>query len=120
MLLSSIGNGGPPGGQHKHEMKNDDDPYSGFGIEEVAAPLQTDDLEYDEGFQSAVRTSHGRRPPGTASGVRGGAPATGRIGTTTGLRGTATGARPITGKFEKINQSTICFVVVLLLPLGES
>ena len=29
----------------------DDDPYSGFGVDEVAAPLQTDDLEYDEGFK---------------------------------------------------------------------
>ena len=28
-----------------------EDPYAGFGVEEVAAPLQTDDLEYDEGFQ---------------------------------------------------------------------
>ena len=39
----------PPPDEEK--PKEADDPYSGFGIEEVAAPLQTDDLEYDEGFQ---------------------------------------------------------------------
>jgi len=33
------------------DSKDDDDPYSGFGTEEIAAPLQTDDLAYDEGFQ---------------------------------------------------------------------
>ena len=31
--------------------KEEDDPYSGFGTEEVAAALQTEDLAYDEGFQ---------------------------------------------------------------------
>ena len=30
---------------------NDDDLYSGFGTEEVAPELQTEDLEFDEGFQ---------------------------------------------------------------------
>ena len=29
----------------------DDNLYSGFGTEEVAPALQTEDLEYDEGFQ---------------------------------------------------------------------
>ena len=32
-------------------VKEEDDPYAGFGTEEVAAALQTDDLAYDEGFQ---------------------------------------------------------------------
>ena len=32
-------------------VKEEDDPYAGFGTEEIAAPLQTDDLAYDEGFQ---------------------------------------------------------------------
>ena len=50
------------------EKEKEEDPYAGFGVEEVAAPLQTDDLEYDEGFQMAIKTSHGRRPPGTSSG----------------------------------------------------
>ena len=30
---------------------DDDDLYSGFGTEEVAPALQTEDLEFDEGFQ---------------------------------------------------------------------
>lgn len=30
---------------------DDEDLYSGFGNEEVAPALQTDDLEFDEGFQ---------------------------------------------------------------------
>ena len=29
----------------------DENLYSGFGTEEVAPALQTEDLEYDEGFQ---------------------------------------------------------------------
>ena len=33
------------------ESKDEEDLYSGFGAEEVAAPLQTEDLEYDQGFQ---------------------------------------------------------------------
>ena len=35
---------------------NDDDLYSGFGTEEVAPELQTEDLEFDEGFQVILRT----------------------------------------------------------------
>ncbi len=46
MLLSSISNGTKP-----KKAAEEDDPYEGFGIDEVAAPLQTQDLEYDEGFQ---------------------------------------------------------------------
>ena len=30
---------------------DDEDLYSGFGNEEVAPALQTEDLEFDEGFQ---------------------------------------------------------------------
>ena len=30
---------------------DDEDLYSGFGNEEVAPALQTEDIEYDEGFQ---------------------------------------------------------------------
>ena len=36
------------GGGHEDD---DDDLYSGFGTEEVAPALQTEDLEFDEGFQ---------------------------------------------------------------------
>lgn len=100
MLMSALQNGTTP-------KKDEDDPYGGFGTEEVAAPLQTEDLEYDEGFQAAIRTSHGRRPPGTAGGLTRGAPGTGRIGTATGMRGstamTAAG-RPMTGMNDGVNR----------------
>lgn len=33
------------------DHNDDDDLYSGFGTEEVAPALQTEDLEFDEGFQ---------------------------------------------------------------------
>ena len=35
---------------------DDEDLYSGFGNDEVAPALQTEDLEFDEGFQ--VREKH--------------------------------------------------------------
>ena len=34
----------------------DENLYSGFGTEEVAPALQTEDLEYDEGFQVGCKT----------------------------------------------------------------
>ena len=41
-------------------VDDDDDLYSGFGTEEVAPALQTEDLEFDEGFQvGAVFTCGG-------------------------------------------------------------
>ena len=48
----------PPYPQQQHGKKEskEDDLYSGFGAEEVAAPLQTEDLEYDEGFQVKTTT----------------------------------------------------------------
>ena len=57
----------------------DDDLYTGFGREDVAPALETNDLEYDRGFQAAVKSSYGRRPPtsgalkvpGTAGGLGG-------------------------------------------------
>ena len=36
------------------QESNDDDLYSGFGAEDVAAPLATEDLEYDEDVHSAT------------------------------------------------------------------
>ncbi len=86
------------------EDKPEEDPYSGFGVDEVAAPLQTDDLDYDEGFQTALKSSHGRRPPGTSAGrpIGTAAPQTaGRIGT---ARGTTAGARPVTGMADGVNR----------------
>ena len=90
----------------KEETK-EEDPYSGFGTDEVAAPLQTDDLEYDEGFQTALKSSHGRRPPGTSSGrqapiaTTGGGPSAARIATARG--GTGTG-RPVTSMGDGVNR----------------
>ena len=57
----------------------DEDLYTGFGREDVAPALETNDLEYDRGFQAAVKSSYGRRPPtsgalkvpGTAAGPGG-------------------------------------------------
>ena len=57
----------------------DDDMYSGFDREDVAPALETNDLHYDSGFQAAVKSSYGRRPPtsgalkvpGTAAGPGG-------------------------------------------------
>ena len=51
-------------------------------------------------IQNAIKTSHGRRPPGTSSGRPPGTSA-GRIGT--GRTGTA-GARPITGMADGVNR----------------
>lgn len=49
--------------ENVHLVPDDDDEdlYSGFNTFNPA--LATDALEHDEGFQQAVRTSHGRRPP---------------------------------------------------------
>lgn len=41
--------------------EDDDDLYSGF--DKVHPALDTRHLETDQGFQEAVRTSYGRRPP---------------------------------------------------------
>ena len=88
----------------KEEPKPEEDPYSGFGTDEVAAPLQTDDLDYDEGFQTALKSSHGRRPPGTSSGRP--APmataAGARIATARG--GTGTTGRPVTSTYIRFSQ----------------
>ena len=64
----------------------------------MAPALQTEDLEFDEGFQQAIRTSHGRRPPGTSTGVR--------VPGTAGARGTtaAIGGRPVTGAQDGMNR----------------
>ena len=40
-----------------------DDMYSGFDREDVAPALETNDLDYDSGFQAALKSSYGRRPP---------------------------------------------------------
>ncbi len=102
MLLSKLT--GKDKKQVKEEPKPEEDPYSGFGTDEVAAPLQTDDLDYDEGFQTALKSSHGRRPPGTSSGRP--APmataAGARIATARG--GTGTTGRPVTSTYIRFSQ----------------
>ncbi|KAJ9592546.1 hypothetical protein L9F63_015781 [Diploptera punctata] len=67
---------------------DDDDLYSGYN--EYPSAFSTKDLEQDEIFQQAIRTSYGRRPvltskPGTAM----------RLGTATGYREGGV-ARPMT------------------------
>ena len=44
----------PEPDKNTEKAEKEEDPYAGFGVEEVAAPLQTDDLEYDEGFQVSL------------------------------------------------------------------
>ena len=44
----------PAANPEPEEEKPDDDPYSGFGADDVASALQTDDLEYDEGFKVLI------------------------------------------------------------------
>ncbi|XP_069034902.1 intraflagellar transport protein 88 homolog isoform X4 [Lepisosteus oculatus] len=60
--------------------EEEDDLYSGYNDYNPA--FDTDDLENDAGFQQAVKTSHGRRPPVTAK-----------------IPGTAIGARPLGTSF---------------------
>uniref|UniRef100_W5MY78 Intraflagellar transport protein 88 homolog n=1 Tax=Lepisosteus oculatus TaxID=7918 RepID=W5MY78_LEPOC len=62
--------------------EEEDDLYSGYNDYNPA--FDTDDLENDAGFQQAVKTSHGRRPPVTAK-----------------IPGTAIGARPLGTSFMK-------------------
>lgn len=77
----------------------DDDIYGGFNDYNPA--FDTENLEEDEGFQQAVKTSHGQRP-GVKTGVVGM-----RMGTTTGNRdfpGSSMG-RPTTGFALDANQT---------------
>ena len=71
---------------------NDEDLYSGYGREDVAPALETADLEYDPGFQAAVKSSYGKRPPTTAMKM----PGTSMGRQQTGMMGSSMG-RPTTG-----------------------
>ncbi|XP_014674205.1 PREDICTED: intraflagellar transport protein 88 homolog [Priapulus caudatus] len=84
---------------------DEDDLYSGFNTFNPA--LATNELEHDEGFQQAVKTSHGRRPPPpvmasvrTGSGRLGTSAGRTRTGMTSSLgrtrQGSAEGVRPMT------------------------
>lgn len=61
------------------EEEEGDDLYSGFN--EYNPMFDTQNLEQDAGFQSAVKTSHGKRPPMTS--YRGG---TRPLGSSAGFR----------------------------------
>ncbi|KAK7867313.1 hypothetical protein R5R35_002130 [Gryllus longicercus] len=76
---------------------SDEDLYSGYN--EYPSAFSTKDLEQDEVFQEAVRTSYGKRPvlpskPGTAM----------RLGTSNIHDGTGTAFRPVTGTQDGLNR----------------
>ncbi|XP_059895575.1 intraflagellar transport protein 88 homolog isoform X4 [Gadus macrocephalus] len=66
--------------ENVHLVEDEDDIYSGYN--DYNATFDSEELDNDEGFQQAVRTSHGRRPPMTAK-----------------FPGTAIGGRPIGTSF---------------------
>ncbi|XP_030613371.1 intraflagellar transport protein 88 homolog isoform X3 [Archocentrus centrarchus] len=66
--------------EHVHLAVEEDDLYSGYN--DYNPTFDSEELENDVGFQEAVRTSHGRRPPMTAK-----------------FPGTAIGARPLATSF---------------------
>ncbi|KAF3694552.1 Intraflagellar transport protein 88 -like protein [Channa argus] len=66
--------------EHVHLAVDEDDLYSGYN--DYNPTFDSEELDNDVGFQQAVRTSHGRRPPMTAK-----------------FPGTAIGARPLASSF---------------------
>ncbi|KAE8299755.1 Intraflagellar transport protein 88-like protein [Larimichthys crocea] len=66
--------------ENVHLAMEEDDIYSGYN--DYNPTFDSEELENDAGFQQAVRTSHGRRPPMTAK-----------------FPGTAIGARPLASSF---------------------
>ncbi|XP_044072256.1 intraflagellar transport protein 88 homolog isoform X3 [Siniperca chuatsi] len=66
--------------ENVHLAAEEDDIYSGYN--DYNPTFDFEELENDVGFQQAVRTSHGRRPPMTAK-----------------FPGTAIGARPLASSF---------------------
>ncbi|KAM3607785.1 uncharacterized protein V6R79_013939 [Siganus canaliculatus] len=66
--------------ENVHLAVEEDDLYSGYN--DYNPTFDSDELENDVGFQQAVRTSHGRRPPMTAK-----------------FPGTAIGGRPLVSSF---------------------
>ncbi|GAA6219144.1 intraflagellar transport protein 88 homolog isoform X8 [Lates japonicus] len=66
--------------ENVHLALEEDDLYSGYN--DYNPTFDSEELENDVGFQQAVRTSHGRRPPMTAK-----------------FPGTAIGARPLVSSF---------------------
>nr|XP_057939068.1 intraflagellar transport protein 88 homolog isoform X3 [Doryrhamphus excisus] len=66
--------------ENVHLAVEEDDIYTGYN--DYNPTFDTEELDNDVGFQEAVRTSHGRRPPMTAK-----------------FPGTATGGRPLASSF---------------------
>ncbi|XP_037832134.1 intraflagellar transport protein 88 homolog isoform X8 [Kryptolebias marmoratus] len=66
--------------ENVHLAVEEDDLYSGYN--DFNPTFDSEDLENDMGFQQAIRTSHGRRPPMTAK-----------------FPGTAIGTRPLVSSF---------------------
>nr|XP_061799206.1 intraflagellar transport protein 88 homolog isoform X5 [Nerophis lumbriciformis] len=80
--------------ENVHLAVEEDDIYSGYN--DYNPTFDTEELDNDAGFQEAVRTSHGRRPPMTAkfSGTAaGGRP----LASSYGARMTSSIGRPMTG-----------------------
>ena len=89
----------------------DDDMYSGFDREDVAPALETNDLHYDSGFQAAVKSSYGRRPP-TSGALK--VPGTG--GGLGGILATRTGRIPTTGRERETGEiMNTLFLIVFFL-----
>ncbi|XP_057255638.1 intraflagellar transport protein 88 homolog isoform X2 [Pezoporus wallicus] len=91
---------------HRKMMQNvhlapdadEDDLYSGYN--DYNPTFDTEDLENDVAFQQAARTSHGRRPPGTAKIL--GTPTSRPLATGFGSKATLTSSmgRPVTGAIQ--------------------
>ncbi|XP_077473984.1 intraflagellar transport protein 88 homolog isoform X1 [Stigmatopora argus] len=80
--------------ENVHLAVEEDDIYSGYN--DYNPTFNTEDLDNDAGFQEAVRTSHGRRPPVTAkfsSTAAGGRP----LASSYGARMSSSIGRPVTG-----------------------
>ncbi|XP_005149809.2 intraflagellar transport protein 88 homolog isoform X2 [Melopsittacus undulatus] len=77
---------------------DEDDLYSGYN--DYNPTFDTEDLENDVAFQQAARTSHGRRPPGTARIP--GTPTSRPLATGFGSKATLTSSmgRPVTGAIQ--------------------
>ncbi|XP_051938317.1 intraflagellar transport protein 88 homolog isoform X2 [Hippocampus zosterae] len=82
--------------ENVHLAVEEDDIYSGYN--DYNPTFDNEELDKDAGFQEAVRTSHGRRPPMTAKfpgTAAGGRPLPSSLGTRTAL--TSSIGRPVTG-----------------------
>uniref|UniRef100_A0A3B3DCS7 Uncharacterized protein n=1 Tax=Oryzias melastigma TaxID=30732 RepID=A0A3B3DCS7_ORYME len=84
--------------ENVHLSEEDEDLYSGYNNFNPA--FYSEELENDEGFQQALRTSHGRRPLMTAQ-----------------LPGTAIGGRPLASSFG-VSTSSLNSLVIWIFQDG--